>query len=396
MAGIASDNSRPYRINKRTYSDGKTVFYAQFQSATGSWSKRRSTGKTTRGAAEKWCLRQLKSGKATAIVNGDTTLSEYAHGFWGAGGRYDRERRARGYTLSHVYLENSRRSFDKYIEPAFGHFKLWELTPARLDTFFLDLFHDSGLSGSTVNSIMKSLRAPLREAERLGYLDRSPMRAIQIMSRTGKERGALTQEELNKLFAPDALTQVWKGRRIEMVVSMIAAGCGLRLGEAMALRPKDVENGILRVTRQFDRNGGTFKPPKWNSVREVPVPPRLQEELERLKEHQSIGDDELYTAGIIPTRPYTRLDVIGALREALEEIGIPKEEQKRTARFLDYHALRHTYITRLRAEGVPDWMIQSAAGHKSIEMTDNYTHGRGADYAAISTARIIPFGERSA
>lgn len=396
MAGIASDNSRPFRINKRTYPDGKAVYYAQFQSSTGTWSKRRSTGCNTRGAAEKWCIRQLKTGKATAIVNGDVTISDYCRGFWGAGGRYDRERRARGYTLSHVYLENSRRSFEKYIEPAFGHFKLWELTPARLDSFFLDLFHDSGLSGSTVNSIMKSLRAPLREAERLGYLDRSPMRAIQIMNRAGKERGALTQEELDKLFAPDALTEVWNGNRREMVICMLAAGCGLRWGEAVAARPMDVQNGILRVTRQFDRNAAVYKPPKWNSVREVPVPPRLQEELDALQEELGIKEDGVYSAGALPTRPYSRLDVIGALRDALEEIQIPKEQQKRTARFLDYHALRHTYITRLRAEGVPDWMIQSAAGHKSIEMTDNYTHGRGADYAAISTARIIPFGERTA
>lgn len=388
---VQASNDRPFRINKRTYPNGKTVYYASFRSATGKWSKRRSTGCTTRGAAEKWCLRQLQTGVATAMVNGDTTLSEYCKGFWGSGGRYDRERRARGYELSHVYLENSRRSFEKYIAPEFGDHMLWELTPAMLDAFFLDLFHESGLAGSTVNSIMKSLRSPLREAERLGYIDRSPMRAIQQMSPKGKTRGALTQDELNLLFAPHALERVWKGKHREMVICMMAAGCGLRWGEAVAVRPMDIYNGILMVIRQWDRNAAVFKTPKWKSLREVPLPPRLQEELNTLQSELALDDDAVYSAGAIATRPYARLDTIGALRAALEAIGIPREEQKRVNRFLDFHALRHTYITRLRAEGVPDWQIQSAAGHKSISMTDRYTHGRGKDFEAIRSASIIPF-----
>jgi integrase len=380
-----------FSLYKRPRKNKKPVFYARFRKPDGTWSSGRSTGQTSEGAAQNWALQQLENGKAKAFTSGCPTLKQWTNGFWGAGGQYHREREARGYSISHVYLENSRRSLEKYILPVFGNRRLYELDPATLDAFFLNLYEESGLSGSTVNSIMKSLRTPLKKAVRLGYINRSPMEGVQQMNPKGLERGALTQDELNLLFDPRNVELTWNDRRREMVMCMLAAGCGLRWGEAAAVRPMDTDGGILRVTRQWDRNGASFKPPKHNSVREVPVPPRLQDELHKLQEELSIPDDGVYTAGVVATRPYARLDTSTPLRNALEAIGIPKENQKRTARFLDFHALRHTYITRLREEGVPDWQIMSAAGHKSVDMTNRYTHGRAERFEAIAGTRIIPF-----
>lgn len=395
MAAAASDR-RPFRVTKRSYPDGKTIFYAQFATSTGGWTKRKSTGCQTRGAAEKWCIARLQSGMAASMAHGDMTLAEWCAGFWGPGGRYDRERRARGYTLSRTYLHNGKRNLDNFILPVFGKRRLYELTPAELDAFFLNLYHDSGKSGATVNNIMKSLRAPLREAERLGLIAHSPMRAVQQVANGSRERGALTQDELDALFAPDCLSLVWKDDRVAMLTAMLCAGCGLRHGEAVAVRLMDIENGVLRVTRQWDRNAAEFKAPKWKSMREVPVPPRVAEELEAYYSDEGMERDAVVAAGRVPTRPRDEDTTNTALRAALVEIGIPEEQQRRTARFLDVHALRHTYVTRLRAGGVPDWQVQAAAGHKSLRMTDAYTHGTGRDFDAVAAASIIPFTKSGA
>jgi integrase len=315
------------------------------------------------------------------------------------GGRYERERKARGFELSAVYLENNRRSLKKHILPVFGSWRLHELTPATLDAFFLELFEESTLRGATINKIMRALTVPLAEAERLGHIGRNPMRAIRNFAQNTRTRGALTQAELDALFAPDAVATVWGGDRQPMVIAMLCAGCGLRHGEAVAVRPMDIEDGILRVSRQWDRGSGVYKSPKWNSVREVPLPPRLREEIDLLVASRDIPADGVLSAAERTrnaARPDDHLGLVDALRAALVRIGIAETEQKRDRRFLDVHSLRHTYITRLRAAGVPDWEIQSAAGHKSAVMTDRYTHGRGADYTSVAAAKVIPFEKREA
>ena len=43
-------------------------------------------------------------------------------------------------------------------------------------------------------------------------------------------------------------------------------------------------------------------------------------------------------------------------------------------RKLSPHCCRHTYITRLEAEGVPVQIIARLAGHTSIDTTVGYTH----------------------
>lgn len=378
--------SKLFRINKRTY-EGKVVYYASFPAATGEWSPRKSTGCSTRAAAEKWCIEKITSGEVVGIVNGDTTLMQWCTGFWGVSGRYEQDRTARGFVVSPTYLENQRRNLEKHVLPDFGERKLHELTTAHLDKFFLNLFHKSGLSGSTINGIMRSLRVPLREAERLEHINHSPMGGVQQVASGNRVRGALTQEELDKLFKT-----VWEDRQA-MIMCMLAAGCGLRHGEARAVRPKDIQDGILKVSQQWDRGSGSFKPPKYNSVREVPVPARLQAEIAAYVQEKGIPLEGVLSAGQIPTRPKEREADLEALRAALVKIGIPEKEQARNRRFLDLHALRHTYITRLRAGDVPDWQIMAVAGHKSLKMTDHYTHGKGSDYTEVAAAKIIPFAK---
>ncbi len=376
---------KSFRLNRRIYKN-KIVFYASFPAADG-WSKRKSTNCNTRTKAEQWCIRQLKNGMATGMANGDSTLREWCSGFWGAGGRYDKERQARGYTLSRIYLENQKRSLETHILPVFGDTRLYDLKTVKLDSFFLNLYKKSKLSGSTINNIMKSIRAPLHVAVKLGCLDKSPMQAVSQVNKGDCCRGALTQEELDKLFADNSLDTVWDGDRVSILLSMLAAGCGVRHGEALAVRPMDLQDDIFLVARQWDQGSREFKSPKGKRTREVPIPPRLKDELKSY-----ITDNKILADGLLfACRMKNDRETIPALRSALAKIGISFEEQGREKRFLDFHSLRHTYVTRLRAEGTPDWKIQAVAGHRSVEMTDTYTHAKGEDFREIADKKIIPF-----
>ncbi len=57
---------------------------------------------------------------------------------------------------------------------------------------------------------------------------------------------------------------------------------------------------------------------------------------------------------------------------ALERIGISHEE--RLKRNLSFHAWRHFFNTLLRMSNVADSKVQSVTGHRSMSMTEHYTH----------------------
>jgi integrase len=240
---------------------------------------------------------------------------------------------------------------------------------------------------------LKAVRALFAEAERLEVIRRNPAARVGAFAKNSRERGVLSQEELDKLFSFNALETVWGGQTTPYLLAMMAVGCGLRRGEAIALRPKDFTGTTILVSRSWNDHAGEFTAPKWGSMREVPAPPRIQEELTAYIEAHELEQDALLFPGEDPSRPVHHKPVMQALRDALSAIGISEAEQSRERRFLDFHALRHTYITRLRSGDVPDWQIQRAAGHRSLAMTDHYTHASGSDLHDVAAARILPFSK---
>jgi integrase len=57
---------------------------------------------------------------------------------------------------------------------------------------------------------------------------------------------------------------------------------------------------------------------------------------------------------------------------ALKRIGINHEEKMK--RQLSFHSWRHFFNTLMRMSDVADSKVQSVTGHRSMRMTDHYTH----------------------
>ena len=53
---------------------------------------------------------------------------------------------------------------------------------------------------------------------------------------------------------------------------------------------------------------------------------------------------------------------------------------------LRFHDTRHTFATRLRANGVHEWDIRDLLGHASVRMTSVYTHQTPANLCKAVTA----------
>ena len=157
--------------------------------------------------------------------------------------------------------------------------------------------------------------------------------------------------------------------RVERVMYLTAAMTGMRQGELFALRWRDVDWSArrIRVRRNYVR--GEFGTPKSKrSSRSVPLASRVATELELLsQESRWKGDDDLVFAHPETGRPIDRSKLLKRFKAALRRADV---------RAVRFHDLRHTFGTRMAAQGMPMRVLQELMGHRDFKTTLIY-----ADYA---------------
>lgn len=157
--------------------------------------------------------------------------------------------------------------------------------------------------------------------------------------------------------------------RVERAMYLTAAMTGMRQGELLALRWMDIDWGAgrIRVRRNFVR--GEFGTPKSKrSSRSVPLATRVASELERLYQVSTYrADTDLVFAHPHTGNPIDRSRLLKRFKAALKRAEI---------RNIRFHDLRHTFGTRMAAQGVPMRALQEMLGHRDFKTTLIY-----ADYA---------------
>jgi integrase len=175
----------------------------------------------------------------------------------------------------------------------------------------------------------------------------------------------LNQEELSALLrAID--TDAKQFGSTDRALFMTAAMTGLRQGELLALRWRDIdwEAGKIRVRRNYVR-GHWVTPKSRRGSRSVPLADQLAGELDRhFKRSAYQDDDDLVFAHPEKGTVLCHSALTGRFKRALKAAGV------RPVRF---HDLRHTFGTRMAAEGVATRRLQEWMGHADIKTTQIYT-----------------------
>ena len=182
------------------------------------------------------------------------------------------------------------------------------------------------------------------------------------------------------VFSPEEVMALVRAAASEQdaAIYLTAAFTGLRRGELLALRWRDVDfaGQVIRVRASYAE--GALTTPKSGKVRSVPMAPDVAEALAKLgqREHWT-GDDDLVfvgqAGGYLDGRALRR-----RYDSALERAGLRK---------LRFHDLRHTFGTRMIAKAdirrVQEWM-----GHADIQTTMKYLHyaPREEDAALVAEA----------
>ncbi|MEQ8771049.1 MAG: tyrosine-type recombinase/integrase [Phycisphaerales bacterium] len=182
----------------------------------------------------------------------------------------------------------------------------------------------------------------------------------------------LTPEEIASLLAACGRA-TWTARRNRALIVLLYRS-GLRLGEALALRPCDIDfaRGAVRVLRA---KGGQARTSGIDPGGAAAVRAWADERAEM---GFGVGGALFCSAS---GKPVTQAYVRRRLPELARRAGIPKR--------VHAHGLRHTHAAELRAEGVDIAVIRRQLGHAHLMTTVVYL-----DHLAPNSVLTILSGRR--
>ncbi len=145
--------------------------------------------------------------------------------------------------------------------------------------------------------------------------------------------------------------------------------CGLRTGEVIALEWNHLRwRPEPQITVQRSHTRGVFGPTKGGRPRTVPMTSRTATALRAVPRTLAVPWVFIRDVGDGPTHmTRSALTWIAAVVE--REIGLATSRADG-----QLHKLRHTYVTRLAAAGVPARTIMDLAGHEHLSTTMRYMH----------------------
>jgi integrase len=168
-----------------------------------------------------------------------------------------------------------------------------------------------------------------------------------------------------EVFSPEEVWALVRAAESEQdaAIFLTAAFTGLRRGELVALRWRDVAFTAKRVRVCGSFAGGRLTSPKSGKVRSVPMAPDVASALARLATRGYWTGDDLVFPGV--TGSYLDASALSRrYKAALERAAL---------RQLRFHDLRHTFGTRMIAKAdirrVQEWM-----GHADVATTMKYLH----------------------
>lgn len=258
-----------------------------------------------------------------------------------------------------------------------GRIKLKDLRAIHLQKYYNNLLNTKPVS--TVKSLNTRIKPCLTEAEKQGYIQKNWCKLITLPKLDSKkEVEILTREQ-----QADFINAI-NGTKHEVML-LFAISTGVRLGELLALKWSDIdfEAKTVTINRSIQRyknpTTGRYEikeqtPKTLSSIRTIPIPDTI---IYKLKQHKKKQNKHiLYVGEAYHNNNYIFCNPTGdPLDEKTPGRNLDSILSKLNIKHIKFHALRHTYITRLFELGVPAKTISELAGHSDIQTTMNiYTH----------------------
>lgn len=271
------------------------------------------------------------------------------------------------------------RIIKNHLIPHIGNQTLKELTAMQIDRLYAHLSKagradgKGGLSAKTVMYTHRVLNEAMSHAVKKQLLFRNPVQCITNVPKPKRFKGNIyTAEEILHLLA------VLQDTPYEMAVAL-AAVCGLRRGECLALTEEDVdfENRTIRINKQLvdiDNKGVVWEPKSEDSNRIISAPQEIFDmiarHIARHAENKRLLVDEYHENGLIVCQ-----DDGKAIRPNYFTNNFSNLIARHKLKPIRFHDLRHSCASLMLRSGVAMKTASQILGHSTIAITaDLYTH----------------------
>jgi integrase len=234
------------------------------------------------------------------------------------------------------------------------------------------------ISSTSVNIELRKLRSLFNKAVRLNLIMSNPFTNVELPQSVKHKKTIISESDLFHIITEVSNQKVWNlGQKKHEIfentnmkhVILFAYLTGCRVSEIVNLQWEDVDfaKRIIHIVNKFDKATNTllFKI-KTNEPRDIPINDALLDIL--TKQYGTTGKYK-YVFGYLyngTERRYSRDRVSKYFKRICRKCGIDES--------INFHCLRHTFISNLVSKNVNLFKIKELAGHKNIITTQGYTH----------------------
>lgn len=324
---------------------GKWLIQYRYTDWQGKRRKSTKRGFATKREAEEWLRNFLITQKADFDMKFEDFWKMYCA---------DMETRLREHTM-----RTKKYIVELKILPYFGNKRVNDITAADIRQWQNELIK-MGYSPTYLKTINNQLSAIFNYAVRYYDLKSNPCAKAGSMGKSkAEEMDFWTGEEFRKFI--DSVMN----KRLSYMAFMTLYWTGMRLGELLALNPKDVdlEKRTISITKSYQRLGkkDVITPPKTpKSKRVITIPEFLAADIKDYMDslYDLQEDDRLF--------PITKYYLEHEMQRGIKESGVKQ---------IRVHDLRHSHASMLIELGFSPLEIANRLGHEKVETTLNtYAH----------------------
>ena len=320
---------------------GKWLIQYRYTDWQGKRRKSTKRGFATKREAEEWLRNFLITQKADFDMKFEDFWKMYCA---------DMETRLREHTM-----RTKKYIVELKILPYFGNKRVNDITAADIRQWQNELIK-MGYSPTYLKTINNQLSAIFNYAVRYYDLKSNPCAKAGSMGKSkAEEMDFWTGEEFRKFI--DSVMN----KRLSYMAFMTLYWTGMRMGELLALNPKDVdlEKRTISITKSYQRLGkkDVITPPKTpKSKRVITIPEFLAADIKDYidSSYELQENDRLF--------PITKYYLEHEMQRGIKESGVKR---------IRVHDLRHSHASMLIELGFSPLEIANRLGHEKVETTLN-------------------------
>ncbi|MGH2914995.1 MAG: tyrosine-type recombinase/integrase [Solirubrobacteraceae bacterium] len=274
-------------------------------------------------------------------------------------------------------IRGYRSQLNAHLLPAFGSMRIEDITEREIERWRAGMAGSRAarpvLSNKTKNHQLVLLHAIFRRAVKVYGLPRNPLANV--------DRYRVRSSGDIEVFSPEEIWALVRAAASEVdgTIFLTAAFTGLRRGELLGLRWRDIDFEASTIRVRASYAAGKLTTPKSGKVRAVPMAPDVAAALAKIGQREAFTGEDDFVFAAESGLPLNGDALSSRYERALQSAGL---------RRLRFHDLRHTFGTRMIREAdirrVQEWM-----GHADIQTTMKYLHYESRKEDAELVARAF-------